>query len=71
MTAEFVLFIAIIKLLIIIIIREVSLYVITYENPCVVRAGERGQLSYVLILHKMCYFARTRGSVFRVTNFHT
>ena len=27
--------------------REVSLYVITYENPCVVRAGERGQLSYV------------------------
>ena len=31
----------------IIIIREVSLYVITYENPYVVRAGERGQLSYV------------------------
>ena len=28
-------------------IREVSLYVITYENPYVVRAGERGQLSYV------------------------
>ena len=27
--------------------REVSLYVITYENPYVVRAGERGQLSYV------------------------
>ena len=28
-------------------IREVSLYVITYENPYVVHAGERGQLSYV------------------------
>ena len=28
-------------------IREVSLYAITYENPYVVRAGERGQLSYV------------------------
>ena len=27
--------------------REVSLYVITYEYPYVVRAGERGQLSYV------------------------
>ena len=27
--------------------REVSLYVITYENPYAVRAGERGQLSYV------------------------
>ena len=27
--------------------REVSLYVITYENPYVVRAGERGQLSYI------------------------
>ena len=27
--------------------REVSLYVIMYENPYVVRAGERGQLSYV------------------------
>ena len=27
--------------------REVSLYVITYENPYVVHAGEQGQLSYV------------------------
>ena len=27
--------------------REVSLYVITYENPHVVHAGDRGQLSYV------------------------
>ena len=30
-----------------VISREVSLYVITYENPYIVRAGERGQLSYV------------------------
>ena len=29
--------------------REVSLYVITYENPYVVHAGERGQLSYMYV----------------------